>query len=611
MHKPAFISKALACFVALSLIFGLVPAQQAAGQGASVQSPYIGMWISAQELASLPTSGSAWNTLLSVARANPGTPDIKNQDSDNDVFVLAKALVYARTGDAKLRAEVVDQLKRAMNTEAGGRTLALGRNLVSYVIAADLVNLPADSAVDQAFRAWLRKTLTEKLDGRTLVSTHEDRPNNWGTHAGASRVAVAIYLNDRDELDRAATVFRGYLGDRAVYSGFSYGDLSWQCNSSQPVGVNPKGCTKNGHNIDGALPEEMRRGGTFQWPPAETGYAWEGMQGVIVQAMLLHRAGYNVFEWQDRAILRAYEFLYRIGWTPTGDDKYQVWLINYAYGTNYPTSSAGKGKNMGWTDWTHARKSTSGSSPAPQPTATKPPVIAPTSQPTTAPTSVPNQPPTAVPTTVPTKAPTVAPTAAQPNPQPDGGNWSRMISFENGKLQDSQTGVDRVKGNVVLTKNSAMSGNYYVTIPGATDSYLQADFSGKSEIAVSFLLRVNKLPSSDSRIALFSNDGETIGNIVLRKNGSLRLRVGSTAIGADSAPLAVNTTYIVGLRQQQGSGSNGVLAAYVAPVNESLSQPFAWTNSGTWTTKTTFFRFGGTAAGALDAHFDNILLTGK
>ena len=30
----------------------------------------------------------------------------------------------------------------------------------------------------------------------TLVSTHENRPNNWGTHAGAARAAVARYLGD-------------------------------------------------------------------------------------------------------------------------------------------------------------------------------------------------------------------------------------------------------------------------------------------------------------------------------------------------------------------------------------------------------------------------------
>ena len=75
---------------------------------------------------------------------------------------------------------------------------------------------------------------------RTLVSTHEDRPNNWGTHAGAARAAIAAYLGDSAQLARTALVFRGYLGDRAAYAGFEFGDLSWQCDpAAGPSGINP------------------------------------------------------------------------------------------------------------------------------------------------------------------------------------------------------------------------------------------------------------------------------------------------------------------------------------------------------------------------------------
>jgi hypothetical protein len=67
--------------------------------------------------------------------------------------VLAKALVYARTGDSKYRTEVISALQAAINTENGGRTLALSGNLVSNVIATDLVNLPAaNPSFDQTFR---------------------------------------------------------------------------------------------------------------------------------------------------------------------------------------------------------------------------------------------------------------------------------------------------------------------------------------------------------------------------------------------------------------------------------------------------------------------------
>jgi PKD repeat protein len=322
------------------------------------QEPYPGIWISGEELASLPTFGPAWDQLKAVADQEAGQPDLSDQDDETNVAVLAKALVYARTGEQQYRDDVVAALHIITfgNTEDGGRTLALGRELAAYVIAADLISLASyDPDLDAQFRDKLRELLSKELDGQTLQSTHEDRPNNWGTHAGASRLAVAMYLGDAAELERAAQVFKGWLGDREAYAGFKYGELWWQCDPAQPVGINPKGCTKQGHSIDGALPEEMRRGGPFQWPPVETGYPWTALQGALVQAEILHRAGYPAWEWEDGALLRAMQFLYDIGWDAEGNDEWQPWLVNYAYGTTFPiTTPARSGKNMGWTDWTHS-----------------------------------------------------------------------------------------------------------------------------------------------------------------------------------------------------------------------------------------------------------------
>jgi hypothetical protein len=322
-----------------------------------------GIWISTQELASLPTSGAAWKQLKNAADQTPVNPDLSNRDEKANVTVLAKALVYARTGGQTYRDQVAEAIKSITfsNTEENGDVLSLGRNLAAYVISADLIGLGEyNLSLDQAFRAKLRQLLGKPIQGwgsqlRSLRDTHELRPNNWGTHAGASRAAVAVYLGDAAELERTAKVFRGYLGDLSSYAGFEFGDLSWQCDPDKPVGVNPSGCMKAGHSIDGALPEEMRRGGEFQWPPAETGYPWEGLQGAVVQAEILRRAGYPAWEWQDRALLRAVQFLYDIGWSAQGDDEWQIWLINRAYGTSFPTAlPAHVGKNMGWTDWTHA-----------------------------------------------------------------------------------------------------------------------------------------------------------------------------------------------------------------------------------------------------------------
>lgn len=336
----------------------LVPVLSAQSPDSQEAVATSGIWITRAEIMRLPTSGDAWRQVESQANKSAGTPDLSDQDDDTNVIVLAKALAFVRTNDSSYRSDVVDALRVVTfnNTESGGRTLALGRELAAYVIAADLIDLPShDPSLDSSFRSKLSELLTKSLDGKTLVETHEDRPNNWGTHAGASRAAVAAYLGDTAELDRTAQVFKGWVGDRSAYSGFKYGDLSWQCDSSKPVGINPKGCTKNGHSIDGALPEEMRRGGGFKWPPSKTGYAWEGLQGAIVQAEILHRAGYDTWEWEDQALLRAVNFLYSIGWTAEGDDKWQVWLINFSYGTEIAADSGvSAGKNMGWTDWSHS-----------------------------------------------------------------------------------------------------------------------------------------------------------------------------------------------------------------------------------------------------------------
>jgi hypothetical protein len=312
----------------------------------------IGIWISPQELAALPMEGAAWEALLDAAGQDTSRPDISNQEDPTNVHVLAKALVYARTGQESYRSDVILACGAAIGTENGGRTLALGRELAAYVIAADLVGLPESD--DQQFRSWLRSTLTKTLGGKTLQSTHEDRPNNWGTHAGASRAAVAAYLGDQAELNRTAMIFRGWLGDRAAYAGFKFGDLSWQSDSSRPVGINPLGATRNGHLIDGVLPDDQRRGGGFVWPPSKENYVWEGLQGALGQAVILHRAGYDVWNWEDRALLRAFNWLHdQADYPAEGDDTWQPHVINYFYGTNFPAPFPSRpGKNVGFTDWT-------------------------------------------------------------------------------------------------------------------------------------------------------------------------------------------------------------------------------------------------------------------
>ncbi len=319
----------------------------------AVEVPLEAIWIGKQELKRLPASGPAWERLKRHADRPAGSPNLRDQEESNNRIVLAKALVYARTGIASYRNDVIDQCMRAIGTESGGRTLSLARKLVTYVIAADLAGMPPDK--DSLFREWLRRPLTEELDGLTLQTTHELRPNNWGTHAGATRAAVAVYLGDREELERTALVFKGWLGDRSAYSGFLYGDVSWQCDPSAPAGINPKGCTKDGHPIGGVLPDDQRRSGPFRWPPPKEGYVYEALQGAVVQAEILRRAGYDTFNWSDQALARAYQWLYEVAQFPAeGDDLALLPIIDRQYGTRLtPHGLLHSAKNVSWTDWTH------------------------------------------------------------------------------------------------------------------------------------------------------------------------------------------------------------------------------------------------------------------
>jgi hypothetical protein len=254
------------------------------------------------------------------------------------------------------REDTITMLKASVGTEYPGNALALARGLGSLVLAADLVGWrdPAWMAWVDDLRTWVNPDL-----GYTLVYVHEKRPNNWGTHAGASRVAAALYLGDTADLARAATVFRGYLGDRASYAAFKYGeDLSWQADSAAPVGINPKGATLGGMIVDGILPDDMRRGGSRPTVgDAGQSYTWEALQGILLQAELLSRHGYAAWEWSDRAILRAFQRINVLGYPAVGDDRWQPWLVNRRYGTAYPTTSTTAGKGFGFADWLYGPRS--------------------------------------------------------------------------------------------------------------------------------------------------------------------------------------------------------------------------------------------------------------
>jgi hypothetical protein len=87
-----------------------------------------GIWVSANRLKQLPTSGAAWNGLLSAADRPCGTVNLADQDQATNVCVMAKGLVFARIGGTQYRADVVRAIGQVVSAPAyRGRALALGR----------------------------------------------------------------------------------------------------------------------------------------------------------------------------------------------------------------------------------------------------------------------------------------------------------------------------------------------------------------------------------------------------------------------------------------------------------------------------------------------------
>jgi len=317
-------------------------------------------------LLSLPTTGKAWQALVAFADTDFGPANLRDQDSRHDVDTLAAALVYARTGEPRYRERARRGILAAIGTERAGATnsiLALGRQLGAYVLAADFIQL--SGADDERFRAWLSAIRTRALGGHgrwtSLIATHEDSANNWGAFAGASRIAASLYLGDAADVQRAAQVLRGFLGDRTAWDRFQpvEGSASWACDPKAYVPLNPP-CMKNGIDLDGAIVRDIDRGGNLRWPPGRVGVAYtlEALQGLSLQAELLNENGYgDAWHWSDDAIRRAADLVTRSGeaggrtWNRSEVSYHVPWLLNARYGLDLPTRPAGQGRVFGYTDW--------------------------------------------------------------------------------------------------------------------------------------------------------------------------------------------------------------------------------------------------------------------
>lgn len=320
-----------------------------------------GLWVSDSELAQLPASGPAWDRLVQAANQFRSSPSIVivDQDDKGDSLALAAAMVGKKTGDSSYFSAVESALAGVIGTEdddfsgENNSSLELARNVCAVVLAADLIGYREPS-----FVAWVDMIRTyEREDGRSIVSTHDARPNNWGTHAGASRLAASAFVRDWKEVQRAARVSLGWMGCRGLYAGFDYGDLCWQADPTRPVGINPPASVVAGLVVDGVLPDDQRRSGRCPPDLTQENYVYEALQGALTQAILLDRLGLEgVWQVKQNALLRANRWLLEVANFPAeGDDTWQPFVIAKVYGIPASEmalpSSAGFGKSVGFTDW--------------------------------------------------------------------------------------------------------------------------------------------------------------------------------------------------------------------------------------------------------------------
>ena len=319
------------------------------------------LWIAPAELAALPTSGSAWSAVLAAAEGDLGPPDVADQDSSHDATTLACALAAARTGRDDLRTKALNALTSAIGTEAGARWLAIGRNLGAYVIAADVLGVRSGPIYE-----WLASFLT-----RTLEANNTDEQitvANWPTGSNASAqvgfvtAALCVYTGDFDRLATFWDGFRRYCGDRTSPIAETSNSDAWQVTPSDPVGIQDKGAVKNGCRLDGAIGNDMSRGGDDICSPVWTQYPWVGLEGAVPAALVFARAGYPAWEVGGNAIRRATEYLWFLRqssgdkeWFDGSRSNECIFLVNRVYGTSFSCSlPVAGGRTFGYSDWTHA-----------------------------------------------------------------------------------------------------------------------------------------------------------------------------------------------------------------------------------------------------------------
>ncbi len=358
-------------------------------EAGALSAPDMGtMFITRAELEAKPTSGAGWTFLKSKAdMASWGTVNLADQNSLTQSYVLAGALVYARTGNTAYRDKVISYIKRVPGTEVDGtdQLLNLARTLYGYVVAADMVGMPLSTVCNngQTWRQFLEGIRTKSIPGNsrwpTLELTSADSASNWGAYALPSHLAVSYALNDTAAIQRDINIFKRYLGDTtssaapfqptAGYRYNSYG-ATWDMSPTMQRGINPASATDK---RAGAIVEDILRDSAAPSRPCCTPsgsgitYSEEAIDGFLSTMQLLRAHGVDLTTFQNSAAKRAYHYVITNGGPgPYTLSRYLPYFINYHYGTTYPTQVEDRPyRHMGYGSWLFTGNPAGSTSPPP------------------------------------------------------------------------------------------------------------------------------------------------------------------------------------------------------------------------------------------------------
>jgi len=116
---------------------------------------------------------------------------------------MAKALVYARTGDTKYRDTVIWALRSIENSGTyNGRCLALGRELAAYVISADLIGYRETAFINKVRELRNTRRQTDRPTWSSATKSARTTGDDW--RAPVASRWICISATQQTSLERCS-----------------------------------------------------------------------------------------------------------------------------------------------------------------------------------------------------------------------------------------------------------------------------------------------------------------------------------------------------------------------------------------------------------------------